>query len=129
MGVYDLAACVNYITNLRKKRINVIGYSLGGTITLILLAERAEFNRKIQKAILMAPAVRMKNSKSPLDSVRFWAPFIMVGYTYTIRNTSVKLHLIAKLPFDFTNILAGILRRVRFLPIHVESRLDVKIDT
>lgn len=78
MGVYDLAACVNYIANIRKKNINVVAYSLGGTITLILLSERAEFNKKISKSILMAPAVRMKNAKSPLDTVRFWAPFIMV---------------------------------------------------
>ncbi|XP_065207181.1 lipase 3-like [Planococcus citri] len=77
LGVYDTAACVNYITNLRKKKVNVVGYSLGGTIALILLAERTEFNKKVQKLILMAPAARMKNSKRPLDSVRFWAPFIM----------------------------------------------------
>lgn len=92
MGVYDLAACVDYIANTSRKKVNVVGYSLGGTIALILLSERPQYNEKIATSVLMAPAVRMKNPKSPLNTVRFWAPFVMVRIlnSHLPENTCVE---------------------------------------
>jgi len=40
-------------------KIDVGGVSLGGTIPLITLAEKPEYNKKVRNLILMAPASRM----------------------------------------------------------------------
>jgi len=40
-------------------KVDVGGVSLGGTIPLITLAERPEYNKKVRNLVLMAPASRM----------------------------------------------------------------------
>ena len=43
-------------------KVDVGGVSLGGTIPLITLAEKPEYNKKVRNLILMAPASRMSHA-------------------------------------------------------------------
>lgn len=60
MGVYDLPAAIDLVIAVTGySKIDVGGVSLGGTIPLITLAEKPEYNAKIRNLLLMAPATRM----------------------------------------------------------------------
>lgn len=48
------------------KKVDIGGISLGGTIPLIALSERPEYNAKVRSLVLMGPAARTGSSfKSP----------------------------------------------------------------
>lgn len=61
MGVYDTTAGIDFVLNkTRHTTLHMIGYSFGATICLIALAERPEYNNKIDKMVLIVPTARMK---------------------------------------------------------------------
>lgn len=61
MGVYDTTAAIDYILNKTGySTLHMGGYSFGATICLIALAERPEYNEKIDKLVLIVPTARMK---------------------------------------------------------------------
>ncbi|XP_075229234.1 lipase 3-like [Lycorma delicatula] len=63
MGVYDLAAEIDYILNLTKhSNLSFVGHSLGGAIAFVLLSERPEYNNKINVIIGFAPSVYVSES-------------------------------------------------------------------
>lgn len=60
MGIYDLPAAIDLVISVTgHSRVDVGGVSLGGTIPLIMLAEKPQYNEKIRNLVLMAPATRM----------------------------------------------------------------------
>lgn len=60
MGIYDLPAAIDLVISVTGySKVDVGGVSLGGTIPLITLAEKPEYNAKIRNLLLMAPATRM----------------------------------------------------------------------
>lgn len=79
MGVIDMTAVIDFI--LKKtgySKLDVVGYSLGATIALVGLSERPEYNSKINKLVLMAPASRLKSSGSPLNIFKSFSKTIIV---------------------------------------------------
>lgn len=48
-------------------KLDVVGYSLGTTISLACLSDRPEYNSKINKLVLMAPTSRLKSAGPPIN--------------------------------------------------------------
>jgi len=60
LAIYDLPAAIDLVISVTGySKVDVGGVSLGGTIPLITLAEKPEYNKKVRNLILMAPASRM----------------------------------------------------------------------
>ncbi|XP_063992234.1 lipase member J-like isoform X3 [Diachasmimorpha longicaudata] len=56
LATLDLAAMIDYVVNhTRQSSMTFVGYSIGGTIGTLLLADRPEYNEKINLAIFLAP--------------------------------------------------------------------------
>ncbi|XP_063616949.1 uncharacterized protein LOC134790100 isoform X2 [Cydia splendana] len=56
IAVQDIAATVDFILdNTKQEKIHYIGYSLGGTIFLVLNSMKQEYNNKFDTAHLLAP--------------------------------------------------------------------------
>lgn len=56
VGVYDLSANIDYIlqhTNVSS--LYYLGHSMGGTIFLVLMSEKPEYNNKIKLAQFFSP--------------------------------------------------------------------------
>ncbi len=66
-----LAAVQDEVKTLRERhdRVFIIGHSLGGAITIAFVCENPD---AVDGAVLIAPAVDVSNSRSPLLPVRWW---------------------------------------------------------
>ncbi|XP_026468865.1 lipase 1-like [Ctenocephalides felis] len=74
IGVQDLSASIDAILGITGyNSLQYIGHSQGCTALMVLLAERPEYNAKIVSGHLMAPAVYMGNTRSPV--FRLFATF------------------------------------------------------
>ncbi|XP_031625879.1 lipase 3-like [Contarinia nasturtii] len=63
MGMYDVAAAIDYILNETKfEKLNYIGYSQGSIAFLILTSMKPEYNNKIIEGNLVAPASYLKGT-------------------------------------------------------------------
>lgn len=61
MGIYDTTAGIDFVLNKTgHTKLHMIGYSFGATICLTALTERPEYNKKIDKLVLIVPTSRMK---------------------------------------------------------------------
>lgn len=70
MGIYDLPSTIDHILNATgQKKLDYVGHSQGGTVFLVMMSERTEYNDKIGKAALFAPVADMTYSRSPIMSV------------------------------------------------------------
>lgn len=59
--MYDTTAGIDFILNKTgHSTLHLGGYSFGGTICLIALAERPEYNKKVNKLVLIVPTSRLK---------------------------------------------------------------------
>lgn len=84
IGVYDLAAQIDYVLEKTKqKKLSLVGHSQGTTAGLVLLAERPEYNDKVFIFHGMTPPAVMRYFNklfSPLVNnkdfvmVRFYSP-------------------------------------------------------
>lgn len=80
MGVYDMTTTIDFILkNTGYSKLDVVGYSLGTTISLVCLTDRPEYNSKINKLVLMAPTSRLKSSGMPLKMLRQYSSFLKVS--------------------------------------------------
>lgn len=67
IGIYDFTAVVDFILNKTgHPKVDIVGYSLGSTIALVGLAEKPEYNDKVNKLVLMAPTARMTSYGFPI---------------------------------------------------------------
>lgn len=58
--MYDLPAAIDLVISVTgHSKVDVGGVSLGGTVPLIMLSERPEYNEKIRNLVLMAPATKV----------------------------------------------------------------------
>lgn len=63
IGIYDLAANIDYILGRNGgKPVSVLGFSESGNSVLALLSTRTEYNNKVDKVLLVSPAVYLKDS-------------------------------------------------------------------
>uniref|UniRef100_A0A8D9AWW0 Lipase n=3 Tax=Cacopsylla melanoneura TaxID=428564 RepID=A0A8D9AWW0_9HEMI len=78
IGYNDFPASMDYIlAQTGRKKLKVIGYSLGAAVALIGLSERADYNEKVDKLILMGPTSRMKYYGRPLDTIKSLGSFLI----------------------------------------------------
>ncbi|KAJ8675722.1 hypothetical protein QAD02_011508 [Eretmocerus hayati] len=56
LGIYDLPAIINYITELRNDNLFYISHSLGAPILCIMAVERPEVSKKVKAMVGLAPA-------------------------------------------------------------------------
>jgi len=76
LGIYDTTAAIDFILNKTgHNALHMGGYSFGGTICLITLAERPEYNKKIDKLLLIVPTARLKYYDRRLILLKIF-PFI-----------------------------------------------------
>ncbi|XP_050424325.1 gastric triacylglycerol lipase-like [Adelges cooleyi] len=65
-AIYDLTAAIDYVLNITEHdKVDLTGYSLGGTIALIALSERPEYQSKVNKLVMVGPTSRMKYYNAP----------------------------------------------------------------
>ena len=71
MGVYDMTTAIDFILkSTGYSKLDMVGYSLGTTMSLACLSDRPEYNSKINKLVLMAPTSRLKSSGMPLKIIK-----------------------------------------------------------
>ncbi|KAJ8675726.1 hypothetical protein QAD02_011512, partial [Eretmocerus hayati] len=61
MGIYDLPAEIQYISNLKDDKLFYIGHSMGTTIFLVMAAERPDIAFQIKAMIGLAPAAYLNH--------------------------------------------------------------------
>lgn len=80
MGVYDMTTTIDFILKTTGySKLDVVGYSLGTTISLACLSDKPEYNSKINKLVLMAPTSRLKSSGMPLNIIKQYSSFLKVS--------------------------------------------------
>lgn len=68
IGFYDLPAAVDYILEKTNQvQLHYVGHSQGGTVFIVFLAMRPEYNQKIKSSYLLAPASFMTNAQTILS--------------------------------------------------------------
>ncbi|XP_057334105.1 lipase 1-like [Microplitis mediator] len=72
MGVYDLPATINYITNITKHKVIVIGHSQGTRINFIMESERPEITEKVKALICLAPVAFLSHVKPGIQKSSFF---------------------------------------------------------
>ncbi|XP_028032796.1 lipase 1-like [Bombyx mandarina] len=69
-GYYDLSANIDYVLNATgQSKVNIVGFSQGTTMTLILGATRPEYNEKVNVFIALAPVCHLQNTRGPIASL------------------------------------------------------------
>jgi pimeloyl-ACP methyl ester carboxylesterase len=87
IGFFDLAAMIDFASKKsRSSSLVYVGHSQGCTSILALLASRPSYNSSISQLHLMAPAVFLKHSTSPI--------FNAASAIIVVRNCSLKFVLI-----------------------------------
>lgn len=62
LGIYDTTTGIDFVLNKTgHSMLHLVGFSFGGTICLVALSERPEYNKKIDKLLLIVPTTRMKH--------------------------------------------------------------------
>ncbi|XP_057334103.1 lipase 1-like isoform X1 [Microplitis mediator] len=72
MGVYDLPATINYITNITKQKVIVIGHSQGTRINFIMESERPEITEKVKALICLAPVAFLRHVEPHVQKFSFF---------------------------------------------------------
>ncbi|XP_067005413.2 lipase 1 [Anabrus simplex] len=75
MGIYDMPATIDYIlTTTGHTKLFCVVYSMGNTMTYVLLSMRPEYNSKMRLVISLSPAIFFKHTTSPstLAVVKNW---------------------------------------------------------
>lgn len=93
LAVYDLTAAIDLVLSVTGyKKVDVGGVSLGGSIPLMALAERPEYNEKVRNLILMAPATRMGSAFKGVQHFLFRNIVRQILVIFKIFHFSTKMH-------------------------------------
>lgn len=61
MGVYDLPAAINYVTEQTRQKVLYIGHSMGTTMFFVMASERPEVAQNITAMFGLAPVAFVNN--------------------------------------------------------------------
>ncbi|XP_060867445.1 uncharacterized protein LOC132942812 [Metopolophium dirhodum] len=135
LAIYDLPAAIDLVISVTGySKVDVGGVSLGGTIPLITLAERPEYNKKVRNLVLMAPASRMGSGYQGLPYYFVRAAlrrFIKTDFSFRYislnsdpDNIAVgqlcRLKMYGFICVQSMNIIQGM-----YHPLHIEPVIDV----
>ncbi|XP_050424543.1 lipase member K-like [Adelges cooleyi] len=85
LAKYDMTVVIDYV--LEKTgypKVDLVGFSLGGTIALIGLSEKPQYNNKIDRLVLIAPTSRMRNFDKRLITLKLIPPKVL-DLAYTLK--------------------------------------------
>ncbi|XP_001951191.1 gastric triacylglycerol lipase [Acyrthosiphon pisum] len=135
MGVYDMTTTIDFILKTTGySKLDVVGYSLGTTISLACLTDRPEYNSKINKLVLMAPTSRLKSSGMPLNIAKQFSTILKIfldginffpitndpDTTYQLIRRLCTIKTAFKYCRQFIDFAQGI-----NLPMHNDTVLDI----
>ncbi|KAJ8674147.1 hypothetical protein QAD02_005409 [Eretmocerus hayati] len=69
MGIYDLPAVINYITNQTHQNMTYIGHSMGTTMFCVMATKKPEIASKVKAMFGLSPVVYLSNTRSVLFSI------------------------------------------------------------
>jgi len=105
LGIYDTTAGIDFILNKTGySTLHMGGYSFGATICLIALAERPEYNKKIDKLVLIVPTARMKYYDRRLIIFKIF-PYLFHVSTTDKENTHKRCNELVFRSFHTKHIL------------------------
>ncbi|XP_034952338.1 lipase member J-like [Chelonus insularis] len=101
IGALDYAATIDYILEkTNKSNLTLVGHSMGGTASLVLLSDRPKYNKKINLLIALAPGFFWK--KTYLLRILFQKVVCTLKDIVDPEGYSELLPL-SSLPLDFLN--------------------------
>lgn len=68
LGVYDVSACITYITDLVQDSVIYLGHSLGSITWFIYASQKPEEIGRVRAAFILAPPI-FTGMKSPLGQL------------------------------------------------------------
>lgn len=135
MGTYDMTTAIDFILKTTGySKLDVVGYSLGTTISLVCLSDRPEYNSKVNKLVLVAPTSRLKSSGMPLSILRQFASYLKIFldgfnfFPYT-NDPDTTYRLLRRLctiksAFKYCRLFIDIAQGIN-LPINDDTILDI----
>ena len=64
IGIYDLPAVINHISEVNKNdKIIYVGHSMGTTVSYVLASEKPEISSKIKAIFSVSPIAFLSNTK------------------------------------------------------------------
>ncbi|XP_011562909.3 lipase member M [Plutella xylostella] len=114
MAVYDIPAFIDFVLDKTgQKQLNLVTFSLSGGLFFMTTSDKPEYNDKVSLYIPLAPATRLKHSKSTLlrllatggSIVDTLKPVTRLGEEILYRGSGVQslMELLCSLP----NVLKG----------------------
>ncbi|XP_050431319.1 lipase 3-like [Adelges cooleyi] len=137
LGIYDFPAAIDLVLKeTGRDKVDVVGISLGTTISLIGLSEKPEYNNKIRNLVMMGPAAKMKNSLKirPLQYVlaKLYAPMVITAlskfrYINVFQNPDKQLlgYLCRTILFRYQCVHAMTLLQGVFTPFKYDVVADL----
>lgn len=94
LGLYDLTATIDYITNLTESSaVSYVAHSQGTAAFLAMTSTRPEYNEKIRLAVLLAPV-------SFLDHSTFLPQAIFMHFPFLVEAVFNTLHIYEALQYS-----------------------------
>lgn len=93
--MYDTAATVDYALSVTgESRVSLIGHSMGGTVILVFLSTRPEYNSKVNVALALAPVAIVNHTFPGLFSsigIRFGNQIEVIQISIQIKYLFFKI--------------------------------------
>lgn len=96
IGMYDIPAMIDYITNVTSKNIYYVGHSQGTTSFLVMNSYKPEYNKKVKMMFSLAPIAWLIHTKSLI--VKLFTGDIIFQYFLSMLNE----------PSNFEDILSNL---------------------
>lgn len=110
-----LKAVLHCYDELAEKydQVDVVGFSMGGALTSYLCTQR-----KVNKAVVIAPANKYINLDSPLSTLKFYLHFVRDTYTKTVGSLKDRIASTQKAltPYFENTITTNNMALRRFFP-------------
>lgn len=84
MGLYDLPAVVEFITNYKNDSLVYVGHSMGTTMFYVMASRRPDIAERVRVMIGLAPVAYISHLKSPIRIIAPFADNIEVIFPFSI---------------------------------------------
>lgn len=94
MGMYDIPAIIQYVSNLKKSKVLVVAYSMGTTASYVMGLTRRDIENTLVGMIHLAPVANLTGMSSPIKYLAPTAEIIEVNFF--IRLFGIRFHFSEK---------------------------------